>query len=202
MNAVIIALGQLLPIAILLVGFILLLVKKKQHDVFFAICGLLLLEVIAYLKISWTLYFSGPLYLVLIHSLYGRLFFVLLKKEIFRILVTMLLIIAIVGVLFIHEKNKSFVFYYVAGNEMIVLLYPVLYFLRLMKQSIKYELKYFVLNSIVLLFFSLEIILYIMLKFLSDYYSLITTNIVFFRFFVIQLFYISLIYFGCKLSKK
>ena len=46
------------------------------------------------------------------------------------------------------------------------------------------------------------VILFVMLKFLLDNNILSDVRIGLFRFFLIQLFYISLIYFGCKLGKK
>lgn len=198
-----------IPILILFSGCVLLLIKKKTHIIFWSILGLLVLEsmscFMAVNKLNykhWTLYFSGLLYFILIHNLYSQLFFRLFEKTIYKVLLTIIAILMIVGLSYIHAKDSNFVFHYIAGVELIVLLYPINYFLKLANQSIKYDLKYFILNSIILLFFSLDIIIYVMIKFLKDYDLLRSIGINYFRYYTIQLFYISLIYFGCKLHKK
>ena len=196
------------PMIILFTGIILLLVKKSYNPIFLGIIGLFVLEVLTYLRVgvtgsdsSWVLYFSGPLYFILIQGLYSRLFFSLFTKVIFRLILAVVLSAMFIGLFFIYTRNVNLVFHYIAVVELIVLMYPVVYFFKLATQTIKYELKYFILNSIILLFFSLEIVLYVMLKFLLDYNLFESIHIAYFRFLIIQLFYISLIYFGCKLGK-
>lgn len=201
---------KLLPIIILGIGAMLLIKKKVNYVILFCIVGLLVSEALTYLRIgvgkgesNWTLYFSGSLYLLLIHNLYSQLFFSLFKKNIFKIIYTVVVLTMLIGLFFIYNKNINFVFHYNAVIELIILVYPIVYFLKLMKQKVKYSTKYFILNSIVFLFFSLEILLYVMLKFILDsnlFKNMI--SIAYFRFIIIQLLYISLIYFGWRLGQK
>jgi hypothetical protein len=201
---------KLLPLIILSIGVLYLSIKKTNRNILLGLIGLLILESISYLKIgvregegNWTLYFSGPLYLLLMHSLYNQLFFSLFKKVVFKRLYMVVVLTMLIGLFFIYKRNINVVFHYNAVIELIILAYPTVYFLKLMKQKIKYDTKHFMLNSIIFLFFSLEILLYVMLKFILDsnlFKSIM--SIAYFRFAIIQLLYISLIYFGCKLGKK
>lgn len=200
---------RFLPIGILTLGATLLLIKKRFNTVFWGILGLLALEILSHFigikkiyESIWTLYLSGPIYLVLIHYMYDKLFFKLFNTFIYRIIISIILLVAVIGLLYIHPKNPNIVFYYIVGVELIILTFPIIYFLKLVNQTIKYKLQYFLLNSVILLFFSLEIIFYVMFKFLFDYEILKNVNIGYYRFIFIQLFYISLIYFGCKLQKS
>lgn len=202
--------GFAVPVIILTTGIIFLLRKKKAIPILLGIVGLLLLEITSYLYYDneskgkhslWTLYFSGPLYLLLINNLYTKILFTMFKKKIFKLLLIIVLLVMVVGLFFIHAIQPSFVTHYIAGVELIVILYPIMFFLKLIKEEIDYDAKYFVLNAILFLFFSMEIILYVMMKFLIDHNLSREIPIGYFRYFLIQLFYISLIYFGHQLSK-
>ena len=198
------------PLILLSFGVLFLLKRKIYNGVFLGVIGLLALETLSFLRIgvkegasNWTLYLSGPIYLLLIHSLYSRLFFSLFKKHVFNMIYGVILLVMLVGVLFMYDRDINFVFHYSVAIELIILAYPATYFVKLMNQKVSYNVQYFLLNSIVFLFFSLEIILYVMLKFILDedlFPKMI--GIAYFRFFIIQLLYISLIYFGCTLKKQ
>ncbi len=200
---------KLIPIVILSVGVLVLLKKRIYNEILFGITGLLILETLSFLfaskeikESSWTLFISGLIYFVLICKLYKSLFFSILNNIIYKFLLILILILICIGIVFIHKHNPNFVYYYITGIELLVLLHPMYYFFKLVKQEIPYQFRHFVLNSIVFLFFGMEVILYGMIKHLLDNGILNNVRIDLFRFFLIQLFYISLIYFGCKLSKK
>ncbi|WP_430412303.1 hypothetical protein [Kordia sp.] len=200
---------KITPLVILSIGTLLLVYNKNYKGILFGVIGLLALEVFSFVLTQksnsdhlWTFYFSGPLYLLLIHSIYDGLSLSFLNKKSYKIMMSIVLITMLIGIVYIHDENPNFVLHYTAIIELLVLLYPIFYFVRLMKQTIPYNFKEFILHAIIFLFFSLEIILFVMLKFLLDNNILSDVRIGLFRFFLIQLFYISLIYFGCKLGKK
>lgn len=198
---------RIIPIVILFIGVVFLLKGRKFNNIFIGIIILFLMETFSYFgfgikegKVSWLLYFSGPLYLILINSIYNDLFFKVVKKLFFKVIISVIVIL--LGLFLIYPINANFVFHYNAFIGLIILGYPISYFLKLIKQEIQYNLKYFSFNAIVFLFFSLDIILYVMLKFIVDVKLFESIKgIAYFRFFIIQLFYISLIYFGYQLSK-
>ncbi|GGG07898.1 hypothetical protein GCM10011344_05590 [Dokdonia pacifica] len=203
MNLEVIA--RLAPIILLLIGASFLFYHKKVNPISLGIIGLLILECIAYIEgenNKWINYFSGPLYFVVIHTLYKTISYHFLNKKLYHKILILILITLVIGLLIIHQKHNNFVFHYVAIVELIILIYPIIYFLKLMQQRINFNIKHFTLNSIILLFFSLDIILYVMIKFLLDYDLNSFILISYFRYILIQLFYISLIYFGWKLDKK
>lgn len=200
---------KITPLIILSIGVLLLFFSGNYKGMLWGIIGLLALEIFSYVLTQennsdhmWSFYFSGPLYLLLIHSLYDGFSLAFLNKRSYKIMMNVVLITMLIGIGYIHGKNANFVLHYNVLIELVILLYPIVYFIRLMKQTVPYNFKEFILHAIIFLFFSLEIILYVMLKFLLDNNMLSDVRVGLFRFFLIQLFYISLIYFGCKLSKK
>lgn len=197
------------PLIILLVGTLLLVYNKNYKGILWGVIGLFVLELCSLVLTQksnsdhmWSFYFSGPLYLLLIHSLYTGFFVAILNKKTYKLVMSLVLITMLAGIICIHAKAPNFVLHYTAIIEVLVLMYPIYYFFQLIKEKVSYDTRGFIFHAIIFLFFSLEIILYVMLKFLLDNNILGNVRIGIFRFFLIQLFYISLIYFGCKLGKK
>lgn len=197
---------RLIPIIILSLGSVFLVLKKKINIILFCILCFLGLEILTSITATnklidniSLLYFCGVAYFILIYNLYERLFFNLINKVMYRLLLG---IIVIVGLIFLYQKNPNLVFHYTAAIEFIIFLYPINYFIKLAKQEINYDITNFVLNGIIFLFFCLEIVSYIMLKFLIESELLHSIRITEFRYLLIQLFYLSLIYFGWKIQKR
>jgi hypothetical protein len=195
-----------IPILLLSSGSLFLILKKKFNIILLGVLCLLGLEVLTTVTATGKLsdnisllYLCGILYFILIYNLYEKLFFSIINKKVYHIL---LIVIVVIGCLFIYQGDPNLVFHYTATIEFLILLYPLSYFIKLAKQEIDYDLTNFILNSIIFIFFCLEIVSYIMLKFLIESALLSSIKITLFRYITIQLFYLSLIYFGWKIQKQ
>jgi len=208
-DSLLVAILRLLPVIILFFGGLFLLIQKRMNVIFWSILGLLVLEFIPFIIPKshfqdkfWILYFSGAIYILLIHNLYKKIFFTLVKDVIFKILMSVIFLFVGLGVFYIHHRDPNFVYVFITSIEILIIFYPIYYFIKLVSGIIKYDLIQFIFNGIVLLFFSLEIMMYVMIKFLIESDLFFSIKIYEFRFYVMQLFYLSLIYFGWKIQKR
>ena len=186
-------------------GSSILLVKKKNNVILFTLISFLLMEflqIFMYGKINvFFLYFlSALIYYNLFNKLYSPFFKSKIKSYINYISFGLILLSMLLNIFFFQKNDYNIIYHYIFTN-VVLLTYPSLYLINLINQKNEYNSLYFKMSYIFFGFFILEIILSTMLSLLFKTELIWEISIRPFRAIIIQLFYISLIYFGWKIGK-
>ena len=118
-----------------------------------------------------------------------------------KIIPPLILLIACLRLLSLYEKDITLSRYDSVLINLFFMSYPIIYFLLIAKGKVVYNPFYFMMSSVFLSYFLLEIILTIMLDVLFKTGLVLETPMLPFKIFITQLLYGSLIYFGWKLGK-
>lgn len=196
---------RLIPIIILLSGVLFLLKKKKYNVILFTLFSFLLMELSPFMidmkaYSFYMFFFTSIVYFILLHNIYSR-FFNAATKIFLKIMTFSFILVSIIVFTILYKGDDFQVIYHNIAVNIILIIYPVLYLTQGLKQRNDYNALYFNISCVFISYFILEIILSVFLSFLFKTGLIWEVSIRPFRFFVIQIFYISLIYFGWKLGK-
>lgn len=192
-----------IPTLILALGILFLLLKKEYSIITAILFSFLLLEISPFILnmegFSFYLFLlSGTIYFVLMHQLYKEF----LQPPTIKLLGLFTASFLTVSTLYFFSFNGDdyrMIYHNVLANILFVA-YPTLYLTNGIKKDKKYNRFYFNMSCVFLSYFILETILSVMLSFLFKTELIWEIGIRPFRFVVIQVFYVFLIYFGWKLG--
>lgn len=196
---------KLIPNLILLFGVVYLFWKRKFNVILFTLFSFLLMEASPFFadmkKYTFSMFFvTSGVYFLLVHKVYSDF----LEKKTKQFLKIGIPFFIFLSIMFLMKLFKGDDFQVISHNIMmniVFIAYPVLYLTQVLKQKNKYNELYFRMSCVFLSYFIFEIILSVLLGFIFKIQLTWKFYILPFRFFIIQIFYISLIYFGWKIGK-
>lgn len=145
-------------------------------------------------------FYSSLVYFILVHKLYSN--FLKATTQLFLKIGIFTFVLVSIGLFIMALKDSTYqIIYHNIFANVLYMTYPILYLIHSLKQKHVYSSLYFNLSCVLLGYFILEIVLSILMSFLFKVELIWNIPIRPFRFCVIQLFYMTLIYFGWKLGK-
>lgn len=196
---------RLIPIVLLLFGVLALASKKKYNVILFVLFSFLLMELTPLVlnvkgHLFYLFFYSSLAYFILVHKLYSN--FLKTTTQLFLKIGIFTFILVSIGLFMIAFKGTSYqMIYHNIFTNVLFMTYPILYLTHSLKQKNVYNPLYFNLSCVLLGYFILEIVLSVIMSFLFKVELIWNIPIRPFRFCIIQLFYMSLIYFGWKIGK-
>lgn len=196
---------RLIPNVLLLLGVAFLVRRKKYNVILIALFSFLLMELYPFvLNIKGNLFslffYSSLVYFILVHKLYSN--FLKATTQLFLKIGIFTFVLVSIGLFIMALKDSTYqIIYHNIFANVLYMTYPILYLIHSLKQKHVYSSLYFNLSCVFLGYFILEIVLSILMSFLFKVELIWNIPIRPFRFCVIQLFYMTLIYFGWKLGK-
>lgn len=196
---------RLIPLVVLTFGVLFMVKEKKFNVILLALASFLSMEVTPFFirieeHIFFLFFFSSLVYFILVQKLYTP-FFKGKTQLVLKIGIGSFITLSIFLYLFLFNGYDYRVIYHNLFSNLLFMAYPVGYLIGALKERKIYNSVYFNMSCIFFGYFVLEIILSVVLGFLFKIDFIWNIPVRPFRFGIVQLFYISLIYFGWKLGK-
>lgn len=190
---------------LLLLGCLILVRRKKYNVILIALCSFLLMELYPLVlnpkgNLFSLFFYSSLVYFILVHKLYSN--FLKTTTQLFLKIGIFTFVLVSIGLFIMALKDSTYqIIYHNIFANVLFMIYPILYLIHSLKQKNVYSPLYFNLSCVLLGYFILEIVLSILMSFLFKVELIWSIPIRPFRFCMVQLFYMCLIYFGWNLGR-